>query len=115
MKNTFTVDLRDFSKANLIRCEESFRFLDEWSPTDWATALAGEVGEACNLIAKKRRGDDIRIEDIADELSDALTYLDLLAQRLGIDLTEAMARKFNIVSERVDSSIRLNAETGGAE
>jgi NTP pyrophosphatase (non-canonical NTP hydrolase) len=81
--------------------------LDSWSPTDWACAVAGEVGEACNLIKKLRRGEDIPVQAIAFELADAVGYIDLLAARLGIDLGEAVREKFNIVSERVGSKVRL--------
>ena len=73
--------------------------------TDWACALAGEVGEACNVIKKLRRG-DFKLEDheyrtiLADELADIQIYLDLLAHHAGINLEEATRRKFNIVSEK---------------
>ena len=94
------------------RCNESFppHTLESWSLTDWAAALAGEVGEACNAIKKIRRGDyalDERRNELADELADVVTYCDLLAARAGIDLGEAVARKFNAVSERVGSPRRL--------
>jgi hypothetical protein len=68
--------------------------------TDWACALAGETGEACNLIKKLRRGDAIDTEDIGKELADVVIYADLLAARLGIDLGEAVVQKFNEVSDR---------------
>ena len=42
-------ELRD---ANVTRCNESFHPVDAWSGTDWACALAGEVGEACNVVKK---------------------------------------------------------------
>jgi NTP pyrophosphatase (non-canonical NTP hydrolase) len=80
---------------------------DPWSPTDWMTALAGEVGEAANLIKKRRRGEYIPTADIATELADVQAYLDLLADNLGIDLAEATRAKFNVVSERVGSEVRL--------
>lgn len=47
---------------------------------------------------------------IADELADLVIYADLLAERLEIDLGAAVVRKFNKVSERVGSNIRLNPE-----
>lgn len=86
--------------SNLLRCEDAFHPLFEWSPTDWATAMAGECGEACNLIKKLRRGEDIPTGQIADELADLIIYTDLLAARLGIDLGAAVVRKFNEVSDR---------------
>ena len=42
-----------------------------------------------------------------DELADVVCYLDLLAFRLGIDLGEAVRDKFNRVSERVGSDVKL--------
>jgi hypothetical protein len=44
---------------------------------------------------------------LADELADVLTYLDLLAATLGVDLGRAAAQKFNEVSERVGSTVLL--------
>tara|TARA_R100001143_G_scaffold35943_1_gene33528 strand:- start:3886 stop:4218 length:333 start_codon:yes stop_codon:yes gene_type:complete len=92
---------------NTARCEQCFHPCDDWSETDWATAVAGEVGEACNLIKKRRRGEDISDRKIARELADVVIYLDLLADRMGIDLGDAVAEKFNVVSKRVGSDIEL--------
>src|SRR5207248_2045123 len=36
------------AQANRLRREGCFGALDAWSVTDWACALAGEAGEACN-------------------------------------------------------------------
>lgn len=107
--------------ANTKRCNEVFHALDSWSPTDWACAVAGEVGEACNIIKKLRRLDDGTntakdpqtkeecIELIAKELADAVIYIDLLAARLNIDLGDAVVDKFNEVSDRMKSSIGLSS------
>ena len=94
-------------KANVKRCKKSFHKVDEWTPSDWACALAGEVGEACNLIKKLRRGEDIPLEDIAKELADVVCYADLLAARLKINLGKSVVNKFNEVSGRVKSKVRL--------
>lgn len=96
-----------FRNANLARCIEKFHKVDEWSETDWATALAGEVGELCNLIKKRRRGEKIAIADVAAEMGDVFAYLDLLATRMGISLPEAVTDKFNAVSRRVGSDITV--------
>lgn len=105
--------------ANVRRCEEVFHPLAEWSPTDWATAMAGECGEVCNEVKKLRRLDDADKADdvpihrmhlranIADELADLVIYADLLAARLGIDLGDAVRCKFNLVSEKNETTIRL--------
>lgn len=97
------------SEANARRCVESFPMCRDWTPADWMTALTGELGEAANILKKMRRG-DMSLADmplLAKELADVQTYLDLLANCLGIDLGEATRRKFNEVSARVDSAIRL--------
>lgn len=94
---------KQLNKANIDRCESSFHPVDGWSPTDWATAVAGEVGEACNLIKKLRRGEDVSLYEIGDELADAVIYIDLLCHRLGLSLSERVVKKFNEVSVRVGS------------
>src|SRR5690349_2856662 len=61
----------------------------DWSLGEWCNALTGEVGEAANIIKKIHRGDvtlDDARQQLADELADIQTYLDLLAFRAGIDL-----------------------------
>ena len=102
-----SLDLEELRQANLKRSEETFHSIDSWSLTDWACAAAGEMGEACNLIKKRRRGEDINTEDIADEIADTLIYLDLLSSRLGEELSVAVRRKFNVVSERTGSNVFL--------
>jgi len=84
----------------------------DWSPNDWMTAVAGEVGEAANLLKKFRRGDmswdnEEHVEDLAGELADVQCYLSLLAFRCGIDLAEATIRKWNAISERIGYDKRL--------
>lgn len=93
--------------TNIGRCEQLFHKLFDWSPTDWACAMAGECGEACNLIKKSRRGELVAYDDVADELADVVMYADLLAARLGINLGEAVRKKFNEVSDKRGSSFRL--------
>jgi NTP pyrophosphatase (non-canonical NTP hydrolase) len=92
--------LPDFAKA--YPGDES-----DWTPADWAVAAAGELGELCNLLKKRRRGQDISTVDLAKEIADTVTYLDFVAWKLGIDLGKATIDKFNEVSERVGSHVRL--------
>lgn len=84
--------------------------VEDWALSEWANAVTGELGEAANIIKKITRGDltlDEARTDLAKELADVQTYLDLLALRAGIDLGKATIDKFNEVSERVSSSVRL--------
>jgi len=97
----------ELRRANIERCEGSWHPIAEWTPTDWACAAAGEMGEACNFIKKLRRGEDISMETIGKELADTVTYLDLLAERLGINLGDAVRSKFNEVSLRIGSEVTL--------
>ena len=104
---------------NVARCVSVFHPLEDWTPSDWACAMAGESGEACNAVKKLRRHQDgtntdkdpVTEEDciaaIAKELADTVIYADLLAARLGIDLGEAVRQKFNAVSEKRGAPQRL--------
>lgn len=98
--------------VNVDRCEESFFPLDSKDGPWWGNAMAGECGEACNIVKKMDRdGETLELhEALAKELADLVTYADLLAARFGIDLGLAVAAKFNEVSERVGSHLRLAAD-----
>jgi len=75
--------------------------------------LAGEVGEACNLIKKLERermgiaGSRASVEHLAEELADVIICADLIAMQLGIDLQAAVATKFNKTSEKVGLVTRM--------
>jgi len=71
-------------------------------------AAAGELGEACNLIKKLRRGEDVPAIEIAKELADAITYIDLLMYRLGFATGDIVAMKFNEVNARVSCPLMLS-------
>lgn len=94
----------------------------DWSPAQWLQACVGELGEFANVRKKYERGDLTHgeyAEMAAKELADVQTYLDLLALRAldfrdgtphptGVDLGAATVAKFNEVSERVGSPVRLH-------
>lgn len=111
-----------FSRVNTSRCARWHPGFpgdgDMWTGADWANAAAGEMGEACNVVKKLRRIDvgqpgkldpnlDELIGHLAAEIADTVTYLDLLATYYGIDLTQALREKFNLVSEREGFPERL--------
>lgn len=82
----------------------------DWCLAQWCNAVTGELGEAANLIKKIERGDmtlDEGRSDLAKELADVQTYLDILAFRAGVDLGQATISKFNEVSVRVGCDVRL--------
>ncbi|KEA07462.1 MazG-like family protein [Rhizobium rhizogenes] len=77
--------------------------------------LAGEVGEACNVIKKLERerrgiaGSRDTVEHLAEELADIVICVDLVAMQAGIDLNAAVRAKFNATSEKVGLRTRLVA------
>lgn len=101
-------DLHQFSLANRSRCESEVGFnhkLESWSMSDWMTAILGELGEAANIVKKLNRVRDgipgnkeseteLR-EKLSSELADTFIYLDLFAQRAGVNLSRAIAIAFN--------------------
>lgn len=75
------------------------------------TRVSVSTGNAQNNVKKVRREEenlsnvgDPKVEklvaDIGEELADVITYCDLLATKLGIDLGDAVAQKFNKVSNK---------------
>lgn len=106
------MNLRTLRIANITRQQE----WDSGNQIDAAyrgNELAGEVGEACNVIKKLERerlgikGSRDTIEHLGEELADVVICLDLIAMHYGIDLGDAVRRKFNATSEKVGLSTRL--------
>lgn len=84
----------------------------DWSDAEWLEAVVGELGEYANIRKKFRRGDLSEAEFTelaASELADIVTYLDILAFRLGIELGAAVKHKWNEVSKRVKCPLRLHS------
>lgn len=83
--------------------------------------LAGEVGEACNVIKKLARerlgirGSRATLQQLREELADVVICVDLIAMSEGIDLDEAVREKFNATSEKVGLPTRLAAPDGVAD
>lgn len=106
------MEFKSFSAINLARCKQ-WHDPYVWSLSDWATAVTGELGEACNIIKKLNRlnggiqqltnegkSREEFIDMLAKEIADTFTYLDLLAQVAGIDLEKSIIDKFNEISRR---------------
>ena len=72
-------------------------------PSYWGCALAGEVGEACNLIKKYERDNKEITQELALELADIFNYLVLIARYFYIDLEKAIFEKLQILKERLIS------------
>jgi NTP pyrophosphatase (non-canonical NTP hydrolase) len=115
------LNFRDLRNANVSRSNK-WHNGTEWSALEWAGALCGEAGEAANLckklrriehgISQAKRADDALDEArlraaIAEELADVVLYADLLAERVGADLADAIRAKFNRTSETNGFTERL--------
>jgi NTP pyrophosphatase (non-canonical NTP hydrolase) len=78
--------------------------------------LAGEVGEACNIIKKLERerldipGSWASSDRLADELADIIICVDLIGMHYGIDLRSAVFRKFNQTSAKMDFDTFISEE-----
>ncbi len=99
----------EFREKNVTRCKRWHPDgIESWSPSDWLTAVTGELGELASLLKMRNRERDGLVgnkfsptdQQIADEIADVCTYLDLLAHVLGADMAKAVAEKFNRISER---------------
>jgi NTP pyrophosphatase (non-canonical NTP hydrolase) len=77
--------------------------------------LAGEVGEACNVVKKLERerlgirGSRDTVAHLAEELADVVICVDLIAAAVGIQLDAAVRSKFNATSEKNGLKTRLRA------
>ena len=106
------LDLRELQAANSSR-------QDEWpgaqavTPSYRGNELAGEVGEACNVIKKLERmrlgiaGSTDTVEHLAEELGDVIICVALIANEFGIDLSNATRAKFNKTSKKVGLKSRI--------
>jgi len=98
---------------NQERCDRWHNNKDDWTLGDWGNALAGEVGELCNVVKKIRRHEinaSVKyntpelfalLDSFSEEVADVLLYLDLLCWKVGIGpdhLLEILKSKFNEVS-----------------
>lgn len=122
-KTNMKLDLAALRPLNVQRATEGFKCYNNQPLTYWTTALAGEVGELCNMIKKMQRVEkggidggssytakDISKEMLKEEIGGIAIYLDLLASLLDIDLEEAIIDTFNSKSEKYGFDQKI--ETG---
>lgn len=84
----------------------------EWPGNDQADIpyrtieVAGECGELCEAMKKYLRsergiaGSRGTITEVANEMADCVIAIDLLANAMGVDLEDAIRRKFNKTSHK---------------
>lgn len=115
-KETAVLSFTSFRHANNIRQLE-WPGYEQTDTTFKALEVCGEAGELAKAIKKMVRdergiaGSTAGLEQVADELADVIISADLLAAHLGIDLTKAIASKFNKTSRKygLETMIELEA------
>jgi NTP pyrophosphatase (non-canonical NTP hydrolase) len=121
------IDLERFRALNVDRARNGFRCYDNQPLTYWTTALAGEVGELCNMVKKMQRVElggvdggssytakDITKEKLKEEIGGIAIYLDLMASLLDIDLGEAIRDTFNDKSRKMGFNQSIVEWQGGS-
>lgn len=79
----------------------------------FATELAGEVGEACNVVKKLERerlglrGSRDTVAHLSEELADVIICACLLANHYHIGLDLAVRQKFNDTSRKLDLPVLI--------
>lgn len=112
--NTYT-SLREANRARQAEWDKDAAI----TPAYRGNELAGEVGEACNVIKKLERerlgiaGSRSDVTALAAELADVLICADLIAMHYDIDLEVAVTRKFNATSAKVGLLTRLDLLSAG--
>jgi len=112
---TMMLTFDELRQKNIERNQESYDdALHNASLSYFGNALAGEVGETCNLIKKVERAklvgkfnDTIPASEIGKELADVVIYADLIATKLGSSLGQCVRNKFNEVSDRIGSNVKF--------
>jgi NTP pyrophosphatase (non-canonical NTP hydrolase) len=106
----------NFSFYNRKRCIESFGEDPLEYPIEmWALGLAGEAGELAQEVKRlkdaARRGDEEArqkaLKNLLSEIGDVLPYLDMIAQCTGYSLEHLTIKKFNEVSDRRASEVKI--------
>lgn len=103
MSDSFFDELR---QANIKRDIEMLAgTFVSFSPSFRGNELAGEVGEACNILKKIDRerlgivGSRAKVEQLIEELADIIICVDLIGMDFDIDIISAVRRKFNKTSD----------------
>lgn len=102
--------LNEFHSKNCERAKKDFH--PEHSLLGLVACVQEEVGELASAVlgvtGEKARKSHLTDKDILDAVADAITYLSLIASKVGChDLETLLGETFNMVSERAGSTIRV--------
>lgn len=78
-----------------------------------ALAMAGEAGEAANVVKKAwRDGVEIDHDKLAEEIAGTACYLIGLASAIGLDLDAEMRKQMIVFEARYDSAVTSKLREG---
>lgn len=81
-----------------------------------ALAMAGEAGEAANVVKKAwRDGCVVDREKLAEEIAGTACYLIGLASAIGLDLDAEMRKQMIAFERRYDASVSSTVRDGGGK
>ncbi len=104
--------IKELNETSLARVKR-WHGEEDWNLLEWAGAMAGEAGEACNAAKKLRRieqgmfnlKEGVALTDpqplrkqVAKEAADTILYALLLLSRTGLDPEETLREVFNAKS-----------------
>lgn len=93
--------------------------LESWSYLEWAGAMAGEAGEACNKAKKLIRIRDAvsgnKVDEteeglkaaLIEETVDTITYAFLILSKCGVRAEDAIREKFNEKSDELGCVFKI--------
>lgn len=108
---TTNLSFNTLQEANQQRAENTTMLQPcmSWSCSDWMLALIEEVGEVANILKKDMLG--LKIADrahLGEEIADIFITGALLANKLGINLSDEIIKKFNKSSAKFKSTTELH-------
>ena len=106
------------------KCLERSTVIKDWGLSEWMIGVAEEAGEIAGAIKRlnrlrsgyydnlmsseeKERFKQKQENNLGEEIADTICYLMLLANEANVDLDKAIIDKFNEVSDRMKSDVRL--------
>ena len=98
-----------FKSDNLTHKEEQ-QLIRTFEASHLGTAIAGEVGEVCNLLNKFSRGDtSFRVttelqNKLTDELGGVLWYISEICAIFNIELQEVAEKNISLLSKRNENN-----------
>lgn len=108
---TFRAFAEATSKRTTIDFGEALDAMSKYGPEHWALMIQEEAGEVAGavigMLGMKKRKNHLTAVDVGKEIADVVAYCACLAIRCGLDFQEIVRVKFNAVSDRVGSAVRL--------